>query len=712
MPTINPTLGLYIRVSTQNQMRNLLLLTVAFALSSLSVQAQETRCGFDKHLEKMLENDPSGMQTILEHNERTQEFQRARLNGNSERGGGPRIIPTVFHVIHQGGSENISYEQIEDQMRSLNEDFRRLNADTINTRSEFLDVAADANVEFRLAKLDPQGNCTNGVVRVISPLTDNASDESGVKGLSYWPNSDYFNVWVVRSIDSDGGQGIVLGYAQFPGFGAATTDGVVVRSDRVGSIGTAQFTGDKGRVLTHEAGHWLGLFHTFQGGCAGGFFGEPIDDTPPQAEATPSNCPLSANTCSNDNPDLPDMVENYMDYSNGTCQNTFTEGQSDAMNAVLSQARSNLHSNGNLDNTGVLLGETPCAPKAQFYSERTIVCAGEPITMIDDSYNGEVTTYSWNLPGATPSSSGAADPTVTYANPGVYSVTQTVTNAQGSDSDTRTDYVTVIPSNAEINSYFSFEGFEETNEDYLVISDGLGNTWDENDFAFTGNRSIVLWNHSGNPLGSVDEFQLPSANMTLMNDPDLYFRLSYKQRSGQSDKLRVYVSKDCGESWALRYNKSGTSLATVSGTQGSPFTPASESDWDLIEVNLSSYADEEHLLVKFQGTSDEGNNIFIDDIQISGALGLADPQTGFEFSLSPNPMIGDAALNLVTAMEDDYAINILDITGKQVFTVFTGQLAAGDHRFDIDVAQIGSAGIYFVSVEGNMGRSVKKLVVR
>ncbi|MCB0755152.1 MAG: PKD domain-containing protein, partial [Flavobacteriales bacterium] len=431
-----------------------------------------------------------------------------------------------------------------------------------------------------------------------------------------------------------------------------------------------------------------------------------------QADATPSNCPQNANTCSNDNPDLPDQVENYMDYSNGACQNMFTLDQKSRMDAVLSGTRSNVWSNSNLTATGVLLPETPCAPKAQFSAERRIVCAGEPITFTDGSYNGEPTTYSWDFPGATPSSSSSANPTVVYNATGVYSVTQTVSNAQGTDSQTQTDYVTVIPSSAEVNSYFSFEGFEETEEDYLVISDGLGNTWDENDFSYSGNRSIVLWCNDGNPVGSEDEFQLPSVNMTLMNDPDLYFRLAYKQKSGQSDKLRVYVSKDCGETWALRYNKSGVSLATVSGTQSSAFTPSSQSDWELINVNLSAYANEEHLLVKFQGTSDAGNNIFIDDIQISGPLGIGDQHSDFGFTISPNPMSSDAVINVETTNSDSYSIAVMDVAGKQILNVYTGQLNVGNHRFELGRDQLGAAGVYLVTVEGNSGRSVKKLVVQ
>ncbi|MBI1287676.1 MAG: PKD domain-containing protein [Flavobacteriales bacterium] len=692
-------------------MKNTIVLAVLALFAVSSTIAQNAKCGFDRNLERMLAEDPSRWQVIEDLKAQAQDI--GRNGSDNERGGGPRIIPTVFHVIHQGGNENISYEQIEDQIRILNEDYRRMNEDTANTRSIFKPVAADCNVEFRLAKLDPQGNCTNGVVRVWSPLTYNASDDNGVKGVSYWPSNKYFNVWVVASIADDGsGQGIILGYAQFPGFGSAQTDGVVVRADYVGSIGTAANTGSVGRTLTHEAGHWLSLFHTFQGGC-NSFFDDQCDDTPPQAEATPSNCPLNANTCSNDNPDLPNQVENYMDYSNGSCQNMFTMNQKSRMDATLSSSRSNIWSGSNLTATGVLLGETPCAPVAQFYAAQRIVCAGENVTFTDDSYNGDVTSYDWQLTGATPSSSTSANPTVSYASPGVYSVSLSVSNPQGSDSYTQTDYIQVIPAQAQVQNWFSFEGFESAAEDYIVVSDNLGNTWEKSDAAHTDNKSIYLNNFSGNPLGSVDEFMLPSVNMTLINNPDLYFQLSYKQRSNSaSDNLRVYVSRDCGETWQLRYNKSGSALATVSGTTGGSFTPSSEADWEQINVNLGSFTNEEHLLVKFRGTSDAGNNIYIDDIQISGPLGVSDRQQGFQFTIGPNPMLDETTVTLEVANTGAYSISLMDVTGKLVTRLHDGSLAFGTHRFAVQRGMVPASGVYLLEVQGTAGKAVKKLIVQ
>ncbi|MFT4594340.1 MAG: PKD repeat protein [Polaribacter sp.] len=692
-------------------MKNSVLLFLAVCLATLNTNAQNAHCGFDEHLDRMLAEDPSGIQVIKGRQAKASEITRGRLAGEVERAGGPRIIPTVFHVIHQGGNENISKEQIEDQMRILNEDFSRTNADAANTRDEFLSVAANPNIEFRLAKLDPQGNCTDGIVRVWSPLTNNATDD--VKAVSYWNSDDYFNIWLVNTIDNDGEQGTILGYAQFPGFGSAATDGVVVRADYTGGIGTGASNGSRGRTLTHEAGHWLGLLHTFQGGCNGGFFGETIDDTPPIAEATQGGCPHNANTCSNDNPDLPDMVENYMDYTNGSCQNIYTLGQKDAFDAVLSGSRSNLVSTSNLNSTGVLLADNPCAPIAQFFAQDRIVCAGQNISFEDASFNGTPTTYSWDLTGATPDQSSDASPTVVYNASGVYSITMNVSNAQGGDSFTHTDYITVLPSEAAVQSYFSFEGFEETEEDYIVISDNFGSTWQENDAAFTDSKSIMLNNFNGNPLDSEDEFQLASVNLTQMNDPDLYFRLSYKQRSGgANDNLRIYVSRDCGDSWQIRYQKSGASLATVSGTQGSPFTPNSEADWELVDVNLSLYANDEHVLVKFRGTSDEGNNIYIDDIQISGPLGVPEQQLDFDFSVGPNPVVGNAKLSLNVVNAGDYQVALLDVTGKQVALIHSGELSFGSHDFVIEASSLKSAGVYLIQIDNDQGRSVRKLVIQ
>ncbi|MES2778264.1 MAG: M43 family zinc metalloprotease [Bacteroidota bacterium] len=296
-------------------------------------------------------------QTMVDPLARTREEQanaliRQQVNSFTKKANGIIYIPVVFHIISNSAkdsSENISQFQIMDQIRIINEDFRRKE----NTAGFSTDAAStDLNIEFRLAQYDPNGNKHDGINRINSTLTSDARDN--VKALSYWDSNKYLNVWVVKSINAgfSAGQGIVLGYAQFPWDrnSKPTTDGVVVRSDQIGVVGSGQ-TSQGGRTLTHEIGHWLGLYHTFQGGCNGGTSsncasqGDQVCDTPPVATSS-SGCNVGQNSCTNDVPDLPDMVRNYMDYSDGTCMNTYTAGQKNRVYGFLPMYRNTIYNNG------------------------------------------------------------------------------------------------------------------------------------------------------------------------------------------------------------------------------------------------------------------------------------------------------------------------------------------------------------------------------
>jgi hypothetical protein len=268
-----------------------------------------------------------------------------------------RYIPVVFHIIHKFGLENISQTQLNDAIRVLNEDFRKLVG--TNGGSSTDPLTADFEIEFRLAQLNPNGLPTNGVNRIYSLNADNARDAQ--KSLSYWDARKYFNVWVVNTINNAGGTpgSIVLGYAQFPFQinSQTSTDGVMMRADQMGVIENVDVS-QLGRTLTHEAGHWVGLYHPFQGGCVGGTSsnclsqGDQVCDTPPVSTAT-TGCPTSRNSCTNDVPNLPDLVKNYMDYADGNCMNMFTKGQKTRADAILPNFRSNIYSTTNLTAAGI-----------------------------------------------------------------------------------------------------------------------------------------------------------------------------------------------------------------------------------------------------------------------------------------------------------------------------------------------------------------------
>lgn len=311
--------------------------------SVLVLKAQVIPCITNEMAAYYAAKDPSAKMREDEANERIASFTPLM-----QKAGGIIYIPVVFHIIHNDGLENISQAQIMDQIRIINEDFRK----KTGTPGFSADpLAADCQIEFRLAQYDPNGNKSDGIIRVKSTSTNNATD--AVKALSYWDSQRYLNVWVVNTIQNNSGTaGTILGYAQFPWDRSSrpTTDGVVIRSDQVGVIGRGQVS-QGGRTLTHEIGHWLGLYHTFQGGCVGGTLatcgnnGDRVCDTPPVSEAS-SGCNVGANTCNNDVPDLPDMVRNYMDYSDGTCMNIYTTGQKTRMYTNMQAFRNIIYGNG------------------------------------------------------------------------------------------------------------------------------------------------------------------------------------------------------------------------------------------------------------------------------------------------------------------------------------------------------------------------------
>ncbi len=132
----------------------------------------------------------------------------------------------------------------------------------------------------------------------------------------------------------------------------------------------------------------------------------------------------------------------------------------------------------------------------------------------------------------------------------------------------------------------------------------------------------------------------------------------------------------------------------------------------MIEIGLNQYANDEHVLVKFRGISDVGNNIYIDDIQISGPLGISDAQQQAEFSFGPNPMTDLTTIVLDVANAGNYDVAVTDLAGKQVAQLHSGTLGFGTHRFDVAREQLPSAGVYLIEVRSLAGRSVQKLVVQ
>ena len=384
-------------------------------------------------------------------------------------------IPIVIHIIYPAGQAygtgtNISYTQIRSQIEALNAAYSRDYA-AYNGQSQPA-YAQDTRIRFCLAQtpspadaawFQGPGGTEYGVRRYpdASGATNNFMTIAAATALAvithpdvrYFPFDQYLNIWLVQSID---GGNSVMGYAPLPILGTYPLDGVVLRADIFGDNTTGGryplgFGLTQGKILSHEVGHYLGLYHIFQDGCAGtggpgaatdacDLYGDLICDTKP---CTTQNVVCSNtiyNTCSVNytvgTVDY-DMINDYMSYADDDCMNTFTPDQVQRMQATLSLLRHKLWQPTNLAATGVL-GGNGCIPpnlNALISISDPVYCSSRPIVFSNPPAGNTATSYQWQFPGGTPASAQADSATVSYAGPGTYKAILTTSDGTHTRSD-------------------------------------------------------------------------------------------------------------------------------------------------------------------------------------------------------------------------------------------------------------------------------------
>ncbi|MDQ3047043.1 MAG: M43 family zinc metalloprotease [Bacteroidota bacterium] len=694
--------------------RFLLLLSVFF---SISITAQEPLkyCGADEMRISTLKQNPEIAKAVIQRDMQLEEFTKQFVADfyAKKTPAATYTIPVVFHVIHNWGAENISDVQIMDGMDVLNKTFRKQLADTGSIVAAFKPIHADCDIEFKLAKLDPSGNCTSGINRIASTLT--STGDHTVKSLIQWPTNKYLNVYIVQNAAG------LAGHCVWPADADSIPawDGIVIGHDYVGTIGTSTY--QRSVAFAHECGHYLNLQHIWGGNNVPGFYFYPCADTAKDCSIddlvldTPptigwQSCSLTGASCGN----AVDNVQNTMDYS--YCNRMFTFGQKARMQACLNSpiaGRDNLWINSNLIATGIL-DTALCA--ANFTSNNRTICAASttPILFTNTSYNGTFTDILWTFPGGTPSSSVVANPSITYNSAGVYDVTLKVKNGTDSATITKTNFISVLPVTA--NAYPFSESFESVSSlnglDWFENSFDVENNWMlSNTAAYSGSTSVML-NNVNNTAGTKDELISKMFNVAGATGLNISFKYAFARKdSVNTDRLQLFISNSCSATWFQRINLIGTTLETAP-LQSSSFTPSNMTQWKQAAASIPASWLTSTFRFKLVHTSSGGNNVYIDDINLDIGAGVEDVSLNNSFGMYPNPASDHLTVEFELESAKKLGIEIRNVLGQLLLSTDPENYTEGKNEIRLSTNML-KDGIYFVNLtDGNAGLKKRLVIAR
>jgi hypothetical protein len=544
-------------------------------------------------------------------------------------------------------------------------------------------------------------------------------------GADAWDPKSYINIWV-GNISNGGG---VLGYTQIPGSGNPIDDGVFcnILGFGISSCNVADY--NKGRTVVHELGHYFGLNHiwgddeTSSNTCGGDDFrpmtadgstytlpaslynppgkgntADDIGDTPNQSVPT-NSCPsgIRTDSCTPTSPGI--LYEDFMDYTSDNCYSMFTLKQVERMEYVLNTYLSGLISSqgGTPPSNAPSIDASPAASVNpggfetsgcnSIYYPDILSCPGDftPKVLIKNSGLNTITsiTVGYVLNNGAPVTKSISTNLVSGATQEITFATTSVVNGNnifkfftakvnGNNTDE-------VPANDTLTATLSVpdaitlpvsEGFENSAfppTGWSIVNPGNDVTWQRTTPGSKSSHSIYIDNYDKNAVGGVDEIRLPKINLANTDPVIISFDLAHKNYpdAAYNDSLQVLVSTDCGASFKAYFNKAGAALATA-GSSDNAYTNPAASDWKNQKIVIDGAAlTSASIIVKFRNTSDYGNNIFIDNINIRQETSrdltvvAVNPPSATECAepVTPVATVKNAGFSTITGFTISYQIN-------------------------------------------------------
>ncbi len=693
-------------------MKNILLTVFGFLALQVSFAQHTERCANSyKHSEYLKQNPAAKASFESIENQLQKIIQKGYTTRSTSE---VYQIPVVIHVMHTGEDigvgNNISDAQIISGITQLNNAFRDVDGQGIDTK-----------IEFVLAKQDPSCNISTGIVRfdasVIAGYTTDGiaiqslgADEVTLKAASKWPNNDYYNIWIVSEIEgNDGGFG-TQGYAYFPGT-SSLRDGTIILNSAWGNTGTANSWNNQGKTGIHELGHGLNLHHTFKvqtaadttaNGCPSNTNcateGDLCCDTDPHKVSASFTCTDSQiNECTGNI--FGDVVHNYMDYSDQDCQYMFSQDQIDRMRATLEGSRSSL-----LSSKGLSVALTA------FTEPKTPSC--EPTTEALGLSGGYAGIMNVDFHTLSASSSYAS-------NDGGY-----VNNA---DECLKAVYVHPDSSyDLSVTSWANLsyvKGWIDYNNDGVFANDE--EIYDQTLTAkSTVSQSVTIPN-------TATEGQF--LRMRLLLDLNTISSACMNPEYGQAEDYAVYIHKVYTVAGKL-YENSSSKTSSACGTTGSAllgvslvkdgqthyttstdalgnysFTGVAAGAYDL-HIDSSSY--DNITAPEITVNADVANEEYIHEsasINVCNQNSITRIEGVSNLSISPNPVSNSFVLNYVSESYESVTYQLTDIQGKVIERGTIAGASIVSKGFNIETL---NSGVYILSIGNQNGTTALQVIKR